>query len=118
SWIYSPGRAFPLEAKPAMIRKLAGEHPDRRDGVEDGGTQKQHIQLTGEALSGPPEETPSGREAYKGKPESAATKTGRESEMATVPLNFGKTGGREGPLLSSSDQNRERQPECPRKGKL
>jgi hypothetical protein len=33
-------------------------------------------------------------------------------------LNFGKTGGREGPLLSSSDQNRERQPECPRKGKL
>jgi hypothetical protein len=38
--------------------------------------------------------------------------------VATVLLNFGKTGGREGPLLSSSDQNRERQPECSRKGKL
>jgi hypothetical protein len=38
--------------------------------------------------------------------------------VATVPRNFGTTGGREGPLLSSSERNRERQPDCPRKGRL
>jgi len=52
------------------------------------------------------------------KPESAASKPGRESEVAKVPLNFGTTEGREGPLLSSSERNRERQPDCPRKGRL
>jgi len=51
-------------------------------------------------------------------PESAVTKPGRESEVATVPRNFGITEGRKGPLLSSSERNRERQPDCPRKGRL
>jgi hypothetical protein len=51
-------------------------------------------------------------------PESAETKPGRESEVAAVPRNFGITGGREGPLLSSSERNRERPPDCPRKGRL
>ena len=51
--------------------------PVRRDGVEDGGTQRQHIQLTGEALSGPPEETPGGREAYKGKTRKRGNETGQ-----------------------------------------
>ena len=41
--------------------------PSRRDGVEGGGTQRQTIELTGETLFGPAEETPSGREAYKGR---------------------------------------------------
>src|SRR6266571_5555214 len=50
-----PGRACPLEAKPATDRSTARMEPVRRDGVEDGGTQRQHIQLTGEALSGPQE---------------------------------------------------------------
>jgi hypothetical protein len=54
----------------------------------------------------------------RAKPESAATKPSRESEVATVPMNFGRTEGREGPLLSSSERNRERLPDCPRKGRL
>ena len=33
-------------------------------------------------------------------------------------MNFGRTEGREGPLLSSGERNRERQPDCPRKGRL
>jgi hypothetical protein len=52
------------------------------------------------------------------KPENAATKPGRESEVATVPRNFGRTEGREGPLLSSIERNRERLPDCPRKERL
>src|SRR5450759_4191526 len=51
-------------------------------------------------------------------PESAATKPGRESEMAEVPRKRGRTAWREGPLLSSSAQSNERQPDCPRKGML
>jgi hypothetical protein len=42
----------------------------------------------------------------------------RGSEVAIVPLNFGKAEGREGPLLSSCDQSWERQPDCPREGRL
>jgi hypothetical protein len=51
-------------------------------------------------------------------PESAEPTPGRESEVATVPLKPGITGSREGPLLSSSERNRERLLDCPRKGKL
>lgn len=61
-----PGRACPLEAKPATARSTARRNPSRRDGVEGGGTQRQPIKLTGETLFGPAEETPFGREAYKG----------------------------------------------------
>src|SRR5215470_10809830 len=61
-----PGRACPLEAKPATTRSTARMEPSRRDGVEGGGTRRQTIELTGETLFGPAEETPSGREAYKG----------------------------------------------------
>src|SRR5713226_5880119 len=42
-----PGRACPLEVKPATDRKAARVNPDRRDGVQDGGTQREHIKLTG-----------------------------------------------------------------------
>ena len=62
-----PGRACPLEAKPATVRSTARRNPSCRDGVEDGGTQRQTIELTGETLFGPVEETPRGREAYKGR---------------------------------------------------
>jgi len=61
-----PGRACPLEAKPATDRDIARTNPVRRDGVEGGGTQRQRIDTTGETLFGPAEATPSGREAYKG----------------------------------------------------
>jgi RNA-directed DNA polymerase len=61
-----PGRACVPKAKPATIRNTASIEPNRRDGVSGGGTQRQTIELTGETLFGPAEETPSGREAYKG----------------------------------------------------
>jgi hypothetical protein len=52
------------------------------------------------------------------KPESAAAKPGRESEVAEVPEKLAISEWREGPLLSSSEQSRERLPDCPRKGRL
>jgi hypothetical protein len=61
-----PGRACSPEAKPATVRSTARRNPSCRDGVEDGGTQRQTIELTGETLFGPAEETSTGREAYKG----------------------------------------------------
>ena len=51
-------------------------------------------------------------------PESAGTTPDGESEVVTVPMKLGITEWREGPLLSSSDRNRERQPDCSRKGRL
>ena len=63
---FFPGRACPLKAKPATVRNAARISPERRDGVEGGGTQTQRISTTGETLFGPAEPTPSGREAYKG----------------------------------------------------
>src|SRR5437763_16749192 len=36
-----PGRACPLEAKPATDRNTARVSPARRDGVQGGGTQRQ-----------------------------------------------------------------------------
>ena len=41
-----PGRACPLEAKPAMARSTAKRDPSRRDGVEGGGTQRQSVKLS------------------------------------------------------------------------
>src|SRR6266851_2264378 len=61
-----PGRACPLEAKPATDRNAARVNPARRDGVQGGGTQRQRISTTGETRFGPAEATPTGREAYKG----------------------------------------------------
>jgi hypothetical protein len=52
------------------------------------------------------------------KPESAATKPSRESEVAEVPVKLVRNEWREGPLLSLSERNRERLPDCPRKGRL
>lgn len=63
---FFPGRACPLEAKPAMDRRTARENPVHRDGVEGGGTRRQRISTTGETLFGPTEATPFGREAHKG----------------------------------------------------
>ena len=72
-----PGRACPLEAKPATARSTARSNPSRRDGVEDGGTQRQHIKLTGETLFGPAEETLIGREAYKGRTRKRSNEAGQ-----------------------------------------
>ena len=51
--------------------------PNRRDGVEGGGTQRQTIELTGETLFGPAEETSSGREAYKGRTRKRSNEAGQ-----------------------------------------
>jgi RNA-directed DNA polymerase len=72
-----PGRACPLEAKPATVRSTARRNPSRRDGVEGGGTQRQPIKLTGETLFGPAEETPFGREAYKGQTRKRSNEAGQ-----------------------------------------
>ena len=66
-----PGRACPLEAKPATGRKAARHRSTRRDGVQGGGTRRKLTKITGETLFGPAAEfygTPlAGREAYKGR---------------------------------------------------
>ena len=72
-----PGRACPLEAKPATTRKTARMDPSRRDGVSGGGTQRQTIELTGETLFGPAEKNPRGREAYKGETRKRSNETGQ-----------------------------------------
>jgi RNA-directed DNA polymerase len=72
-----PGRACPLEAKPATARSTARSEPSRRDGVEDGGTSRKHIEFTGETLFGPAEATPSGREAHKGRTRKRRNKAGQ-----------------------------------------
>src|SRR5215510_3844883 len=72
-----PGRACPLKAKPATARNTARMEPSRRDGVSGGGTQRQIIELTGETLFGPAEETPRGREAYKGRTRKRSNEAGQ-----------------------------------------
>ncbi|MFN7926171.1 MAG: group II intron reverse transcriptase/maturase [Bryobacteraceae bacterium] len=72
-----PGLACPLEAKPATDRSTARWNPARRDGVQDGGTQRKRIKFTGETLFGPAEETPAGREAYKGEPRKRSNEAGQ-----------------------------------------
>ena len=67
------------------------------------------------------------KEAYLNRPvrerirltaESAGLKPYRESEVAIVPKKRGKTAWREGPLLPSSVQKRERRLDCPCEGRL
>src|SRR5713101_63143 len=89
-----PGRACPLEVKPATDRNAARVNPDRR----------RRLRPVGKRI--------------RAKPESAGTTPSRESVVAVVPMNLGKTEGREGPLLPSFVQSWERQPDCPRKGRL
>ena len=72
-----PGRACVPKAKPATIRSTARMEPNRRDGVSGGSTQRQTIQLTGETLIGPAEETPTGREAYKGRTRKRGNEAGQ-----------------------------------------
>jgi RNA-directed DNA polymerase len=103
-----PGRACPLEAKPATDRSAARSYPARRDGVEDGGTQRQHIQLTGEALFGPPEETPSGREAYKGKTRKRGNEAGQGigGGHSTVELRENRREGRAATFIERPEQGK------------
>src|SRR5450432_2494547 len=72
-----PGRACVPKAKPVTIRNTARMEPNRRDGVSGGSTQRQTIQLTGETLFGPAEETSRGREAYKGRTRKRGNEAGQ-----------------------------------------
>jgi hypothetical protein len=102
-----PGRACPLEAKPATTRSTARMEPSRRDGVEEGGgTQRQAIELIGETLFGPAEEIPPGREAHKGRTRKRSNEAGRRigGGHSTQELRENRRGG---PLLSSSERNRK-----------
>jgi hypothetical protein len=103
-----PGRACPLEAKPATDRSTARSYPARRDGVEDGGTQRQHIQLTGEALFGPPEEAPSGREAHKGRTRKRGNETGQGigGGHSTVELRENRREGRAATFIKRPEQGK------------
>jgi hypothetical protein len=51
--------------------------PDRRDGASGGGTRRQTIELTGETLFGAAEETPAGRETYKGETRERGNEAGQ-----------------------------------------
>src|SRR5229473_2562937 len=72
-----PGRACVPKAKPVTIRNTASIEPNRRDGVSGGSTQRQTIQLTGETLFGPAEETSTGREAHKGRTRKRGNEAGQ-----------------------------------------
>ena len=61
-----PGRACPLEAKPATVRKHSGRTPGSTGRCTGGGTRRKFIRLTGETLFGPAKNISTGREAYKG----------------------------------------------------
>src|SRR5260370_12975391 len=58
-----PGRACPLEVKPAADRNASRGTPVRRDGVEGGGAQTQRISPNGATLFGPARPPPHRRVA-------------------------------------------------------
>jgi len=102
------GRARPFGAKSDTDWKQARRRPIRRGGVEDGGTQRQHIQSTGETLFGPSEETPSGREAYKGRTRKRRNKAeqGVGGGHSTVELRDNRREGRAATFIERTEQEK------------
>lgn len=103
-----PGRACPLEAKPATARSTARKSPSRRDGVEGGGTQRQRIRFTGETLFGPAEATPTGREAYKGEPRKRSNESGQGvgGGRSTVEPRENRGEGRAAAFIKRAEQGK------------
>jgi hypothetical protein len=103
-----PGRACVPKAKPATIRNAARMEPNRRDGVSGGGTQRQTIQLTGETLFGPEEETSAGREAYKGETRKRDNNAGRGvgGGQSTVELRENRREGRAAAFIKRTKQGK------------
>src|ERR1700731_4035903 len=103
-----PGRACVPKAKPATIRNTARMEPNRRDGVSGGSTQRQTIQLTGETLFGPAEETPTGREAYKGRTRKRGNETGQGvgGGRSTVELRDNRGEGRAATFIRRTKQGK------------
>lgn len=103
-----PGRVRLSEAKPATDGELARPNPIRRDGVQDGGTRRKHIQSTGETLFGPLEITPSGRDAYKGRTRKRRNKAGRGvgGGRSTVELRDNRREGRAATFIKRTKQGK------------
>ena len=103
-----PGRACVLKAKPATIRSTARRDSNRRDGVLGGSTQRQNIKLTGETLFGPVEETPTGREAYKGETRKRRNEAGQGvgSGRSTVEVRDNRVEGRAATFIKRSKQGK------------
>ena len=103
-----PGRACVLKAKPAMIRDKARVNPNRRDGVSDGSTQRQTIELTGEILFGPAEKVPAGREAHKGDTRKRGTEAGQEvgGGQSTCELRENRREGRAATFIKRTKQGK------------
>ena len=72
-----PGASLSLGGEACHGPEYSENGTGRRDGVEGGGTQRQRIELTGETLFGPAEETPRGREAYKGETRKRSNEAGQ-----------------------------------------
>src|ERR1700687_406375 len=103
-----PGRACVLKAKPATIRSTARMKPNRRDGVSGGSTQRQTIKLTGEALSGPAEEAPIGREAHKGRTRKRGNDAGQGvgGGRSTVGARDNRAEGRAATFIKRTKQGK------------
>jgi RNA-directed DNA polymerase len=103
-----PGRACTPKAKSATDWKQARRRPIRRDGVQDGGTQRKHIQSTGETLFGPLEIAPRGREAYKGRPRKRRNKAGQGvgGGHSTVELRDNRREGRTATFIKRTKQGK------------
>ena len=103
-----PGRACVPKAKPATIRSRASMEPNRRDGVSGGGTQRQTIQLTGETLFSPEEETSFGREAYKGETRKRDNEAGQGvgGGQSTVELRENRREGRAAAFIKRTKQGK------------
>ena len=115
---FFPGRACVPKAKPATVPSTARNTRNRRDGVSGGSTQRQTIELTGETLFGPAEETPNGREAYKGETRKRSNEAGQGigGGHSTEELRENRREGRAATFIKRTKQ--ERLPDCPRKGRL
>src|SRR5579863_3256545 len=103
-----PGRACVPEAKPATIRNTARMGPNRRDGVSGGSTQRQTIQLTGETLFGPAEETSRGREAHKGRTRKRGNEAGQGvgGGRSTDELRENRSEGRAATFIRRTKQEK------------
>jgi RNA-directed DNA polymerase len=103
-----PGRACVPKAKPATIRSRARIKPNRRDGVSGGGTQRQTIELTGETLFGPAEETPTGRDAYKGETRKRSIEAGQGigGGQSTEELRDNRREGRAATFIKRTKQGK------------
>ncbi|MBM3804949.1 MAG: group II intron reverse transcriptase/maturase [Acidimicrobiia bacterium] len=97
-----------MEAKPATARKTARRSPSRRDGVEDGGTQRQSVKLTGETLFGPSEETSCGREAHKGQTRKRGSEAGQGvgGGHSTDELRENRREGRAATFIKRTEQGK------------